>query len=65
MMNVERDKGIRYKFLQSVWRTVFGTAQYLEAETLEQRRHVIFAVRCSHLRRRPPVLLPFPSSCST
>ena len=35
MVNVERDKGIRYMFLQSVWRTAFGAAQYLEAETLQ------------------------------
>ena len=27
----------------------------LDAEPLQQRRHVIFAVRCSHLRRRPPL----------
>ena len=34
MMTVERHKGIRYMFLQSVWRTAFSAAQYLEAETL-------------------------------
>ena len=28
------DKGIRYMFLQNRWRTVFGAAQYLKAETL-------------------------------
>jgi hypothetical protein len=55
MMHVERDQGIRYMCLQSVWLAVFGAAQYLEAETLQQRRHIMFAVRCSHLRRRPPL----------
>ena len=56
----ERDKGIRYMFLQSVWRTAFGAAQYLEAETLQQRRHIMFAVRCGHLRRRPPLPIKLP-----
>jgi hypothetical protein len=27
----------------------------LDAEPLQQRRHIIFAVRCGHRRRRPPV----------
>ena len=48
-------------FYRVLWRAVFGAAQYLlEAETLQQRRHIIFAVRCSHLRRRPPVPIKLP-----
>ena len=50
----------RHSFLQSVWLVVFDAAQCLEAELLQQRRHVIFAVRCSHLRRRPPVPIKLP-----
>jgi hypothetical protein len=65
MVNVERDKGIRNMFLQCVWRTAFGAAQYLEAETLQQRRHVIFAVRCGHLRRRPPLTVSWSKSKTT
>ena len=47
-------------FLQSVWRTVFGAGQYPEAETPQQRRHIIFAERCGHLRRRPPLPVKLP-----
>ena len=32
----------------------------LDAETLQQNRHIMFAVRCSYLRRRPPVPVKLP-----
>jgi hypothetical protein len=32
----------------------------LDAETLQQSRHIMSAERCSHLRRRPPVPVQLP-----